>query len=105
MYCERCSRLVYKEKCPGCGRKDLRMPGCDDFCFLTEPDALWVQALKDLLQDNGVEYLTRNVYGVGMMTKTGIPQRVRFFVRYRDYQRARELNEAFFSASFDSDME
>ena len=81
------------------------MPGYDDFCFLTEPDALWVQALKDLLQDNGVEYLTRNVYGVGMMTKTGIPQRVRFFVRYRDYQRARELNEAFFSASFDSDME
>ena len=74
MYCERCSRLVYKEKCPGCGRKDLRMPGYDDFCFLTEPDALWVQALKDLLQDNGVEYLTRNVYGVGMMTKTGIPQ-------------------------------
>ena len=47
MYCERCSRLVTREKCPGCGRKDLRMPRFDDFCFLTEPDALWVQALKD----------------------------------------------------------
>ena len=81
------------------------MPGCDDFCFLTEPDALWVQALKDLLQDNGVEYLTRNVYGVGMMAKTGIPQRVRFFVRYRDYQMAKELNEAFFNSPFDFEME
>jgi hypothetical protein len=40
-----------------------------------------------------------------MVTKTGIPQRVRFFVRYRDYQKARELNEAFFSAPFEFEME
>ena len=44
MYCERCNRLVDREKCPGCGRRDLRMPRYDDFCFLAEPDALWVQA-------------------------------------------------------------
>ena len=37
MYCDRCNRLVYKEKCPGCGRRDLRLPGPEDFCFLTEP--------------------------------------------------------------------
>jgi hypothetical protein len=36
-----------------------------------------------------------------MMAKTGAPMRVRFFVRYRDYQRAKELNEAFFSGEFD----
>ena len=105
MYCERCNRLVFREKCSGCGRRDLRMPQFDDFCFLTEPEPLWVQALKDLLQDNGVEYLTRNVHGAGMVTKTGIPQRVRFFVRYRDYQKAKELNEAFFSAPFEFEME
>ena len=105
MYCERCSRLVYKEKCPDCGRRDLRMPGPEDFCFLTEPEALWVQALCDLLGDNGVEYLTRNVHGAALITKTGLPQRTRFFVRYRDYQKAKELNEAFFSADFDFGME
>ena len=105
MYCERCNRLVYWEKCPGCGRKDLRMPGYDDYCFLTEPDALWVQALEDLLRDNGVEYMTRNVHGAGMMAKTGAPMRVRFFVRYRDYQQAKELNEAFFSGEFDFETE
>ena len=86
MYCERCNRLVYKPKCPGCGRKDLRLPRDDDFCFLTEPEHLWTQALRDLLQDNGVEYVTRNVHGAGMVAKTGIPQRVRFFVRFRDHQ-------------------
>jgi hypothetical protein len=81
------------------------MPAYDDYCFLTEPDALWVQALEDLLRDNGVAYLTRRVYGAAMITKTGIPQRVRFFVRYRDYQQAKELNEAFFSGSFDLETE
>ena len=81
------------------------MPRFDDFCFLTEPDALWVQALKDLLQDNGVEYLTRNVQEAYWMAKMGAPQRIRFFVRYRDYQRAKELNEAFFSADFDFERE
>ena len=100
MYCERCNRLADREKCPGCGRKDLRMPRYDDFCFLAEPDALWVQALTDLLQDNGVEYLTRRVHGTALVTKTGIPQRVRFFVPYRDYQKAKELHDAFFGAEF-----
>ena len=105
MYCERCSRLVYKEKCPDCGRRDLRMPGPEAFCFLTEPEALWVQALCDLLGDNGVEYLTRNVHGAALITKTGLPQRTRFFVRYRDYPKAKELNEAFFNSPFEFEME
>ena len=105
MYCERCSRLVYKEKCPGCGRRDLRMPREDDLCFLTEPEALWVQALEDLLRDNGVEFLTRNVQESYLMARTGAPRRVRFFVRCRDYRRARELNEAFFNSPFEFEME
>ena len=100
MYCARCNRLVHETKCPGCGTKVLRMPAFDDFCFLAEPEPMWVQALEDLLRDNGVEFVTRNIHGAGLISKTGIPQRVRFFVRYRDYQRAKELNEAFFDASF-----
>ena len=100
MYCERCNRLVYGEKCPGCGGKNLRMPAFDDHCFLAEPEPIWVQALEDLLRDNGVEFLTRRVHGAALVTKTGIPQRVRFFVPYRDYQRAKDLNEAFFNGAF-----
>ena len=100
MYCQRCNRLVHETKCPGCGGKNLRMPAFDDPCFLAEPEPIWVQALEDLLRDNGVEFLTRKVHGAALVTKTGIPQRVRFFVRYQDYQRAKELNEAFFNGSF-----
>jgi hypothetical protein len=76
------------------------MPAFDDYCFLAEPEPIWVQALEDLLTDNGVEYLTRKVHGAAMVTKTGIPQRVRFFVPYRDYQKAKELHDAFFGAEF-----
>ena len=105
MYCERCNRLVYKQKCPGCGSKALRLPGSEDFCFLTEPEPLWTQALRDLLTDNGIEFAQRQVHGAAMVTKTGIPQRTRFFVRYRDYGTARELNEAFFNSPFEFEME
>lgn len=105
MYCGKCNRIVDGLKCPGCGRQDLRMPRLEDFCFLAEPEPVWVQALTDLLTDAGIEFVTRNLHGAALMTKTGIPQRVRFFVRYRDYEKAKELNEAFFSASFDFDME
>ena len=105
MYGERCNRLVYKAKCPGCGRRDLRLPGSEDFCFLAEPEHLWTQALRDILTDNGIEFMERNVYGAGQVKRTGIPERVRFFVRYRDHAQAAELNEAFFSGSFDFEME
>lgn len=105
MYCARCNRIVHAEKCPGCGTRDLRLPRAEDYCFLSEPEPLWVRAMEDLLTDNGVEFATRKVFGAGMVSKTGIPQRVRFFVRYRDYQQAMELNEAFFNASFEFDTE
>ena len=76
------------------------MPVFDDYCFLAEPEPIWVQALGDLLQDNGVDFRLRKVHGAAMVTKTGIPQRTRFFVPYRDYQKAKELHDAFFGAEF-----
>lgn len=100
MYCAKCSRVVYAEKCPGCGRRDLRLPTSDDYCFLSEPGPLWVRAMEDILTDEGIEFVTRNIFGVGQTKMTGLPERVRFFVRYRDYARAKELEEAFFSAEF-----
>ena len=100
MYCPDCNRIVHAEKCPGCGSRDLRLPRYDDFCYLCEPEPLWVRAMEDILSDNGVEYRTRTLHGAGVVVKTGIPQRTRFFVRYRDYAQAKELENAFFSAEF-----
>jgi hypothetical protein len=49
--------------------------------------------------------VARNFQEAYWTAKTGAPQRVRFFVRYRDYQKAKELNEAFFNSPFDFEME
>lgn len=65
---------------------------------------MWSQALEDLLRDNGVEYRTRDVHGAWLTARTGV-QRQRFFVPYRDYQKASELNDAFFSADFEFETE
>lgn len=100
MYCPDCNRIVHAEKCPGCGRRDLRLPRPDDFCFLSEPDPLWAQAMEDILTDNGIEYIAKKLHGAAIMVKTGIPQRIRFFVRHRDLPQAQELEKAFFSADF-----
>lgn len=100
MYCASCNRIVNGSKCPVCGSRSLRLPRAEDFCFLAEPEPLWVRALEDLLTDNGVEYVTRNVYGAARVKMTGLPERVRFFVRYGQYQQATELQEAFFGAEY-----
>lgn len=100
MYCQSCNRIVHAEKCPFCGTRDLRLPRFDDFCFLTEPEPLWVRAMEDILTDNGIEYRTRSLRGAGIVAKTGIPQRTRFFVRYQDLAQAKELEQAFFSGDF-----
>lgn len=100
MYCAKCSRVVEGLRCPVCGRRNLRLPVGEDFCFLTETTALWQQALEDLLTDSGVEFVTRNVYGAAQVKMTGIPERVRFFVPYARYEQARELEQAFFNGEF-----
>ena len=74
------------------------------FAFADEADKMLAGQIR-AMQENGIEYLERNVYGAGQVKRTGIPERVRFFVRYRDHAQAAELNEAFFSGSFDFEME
>lgn len=101
MYCEHCSRIVDRGKCLSCGRWPVRLPWPEDYCFLSEPEPIWVQALADLLTDNGIEYIAKRLHGSAMMCKTGIPQRVRFFVPYRQYPQAKELEAAFFSGEFE----
>lgn len=100
MYCMSCNRIVTGEKCPSCGGRRLRLPRADDFCFLTDLELLWSQAMADLLTDNGIKFVTRNVFGAAQVKMTGVPERVRFFVPYSQYYQAKELEEAFFSAEF-----
>ena len=77
------------------------MPLAGDYCFLTEKEPLWSQALETLLRDNDIPCVTKNAMG-GLTAKLGsIQERVRFYVPYLKLKRAKILEEEFFSAKFE----
>ena len=53
----------------------------------------------DLLNDNRIPFVTRNVLGAGLAAKIGpAAERKRFYVPYANYADAKTLEEAFFSS-------
>ena len=101
MYCPNCNRLTDKKSCPICGSRDLREPIPADYCFLTDKELIWATALEDLLKDNGIQYVTKNMLGAGLAARIGPAlERKQFFVLYSHYSTAKVLEEDFFSGEF-----
>ena len=101
MYCPNCNILTNEEKCPVCKGAYLRDPDPEDYCFLVEKELIWASSLEDLLKDNGIPCVTRNVLGAGLAAKIGSAmERKRFFVPYSHYSTAKELAEEFFTSDF-----
>lgn len=97
MYCERCQQIVEETSCPNCGGTRLREPKEKDPCFLTEQDFIHTGILEDILGQNNIPYLRKNVLGAGMAIKVGpMLERGRFFVPYELLPKARELLEDLF---------
>lgn len=106
MYCETCNLLTDTASCPDCGSRALRVPLAGDYCFLTEKELLWSPALEELLRDNGIPCVTKNVLGAGLTSKIGTMQeRSRFYVPYLKLRPAKALEEEFFSAKFEGSPE
>jgi hypothetical protein len=100
MYCERCSRIVEEERCPVCGGRKLREPGPKDPCFVTEQDFISSGILEDVLKQNGIPFLIKNVLGAGLAIKVGpMLDRSRFYVPYERLEEARTVAEELFSAA------
>lgn len=103
MYCPNCNLLVNGTKCPACGSRQIREPESDDYCYLSEKEAIWTEALSDLLTQNQIPFLTKNVLGAGLAAKMGsAAEKVRFYVPYAHYETARMLEQEFFSAEVDT---
>lgn len=99
MYCPNCNLLVNSTKCPVCGSKQIREPLSDDYCYLVEKELIWAEALSDLLSQNDIPFLTKNVLGAGLAAKLGSGvERTRFYVPYAYYKNALALEEEFFCA-------
>ena len=105
-YCESCSLLTGDARCPRCGSRALRAPLDSDYCFLTEKELLWSNAMETLLTDNGILCATRNALGAGLTSKIGsMQERTRFYVPYSQLNAAKALEEEFFSEKFDGEPE
>ena len=97
-YCNRCCLPFDGECCPVCGRKNAKQIGPNDLCFLTEKEQLWSGMLADVLSQQKIPFVQKNVFGAGMSMKTGLMnERIRFYVFYGHLAEAKKLVDELFS--------
>ena len=98
MYCERCSRIIEADRCPHCKGRRVRLPEPKDPCFLAELNYISSGILEDVLKQNGIPYLKKDVMGAGLAIKVGpMLDRSRFYVPYALLQDAELVAEELFS--------
>lgn len=101
MYCPNCNVLVNGSRCPICSSKNIREPQPDDYCYLIEKDQIWAGALSDILTQNSIPFITKNVLGAGLAAKMGPAlERTRFYVPHSHHESAKNIEREFFSAEF-----
>ena len=94
MYCEKCCRIIEEERCPYCKSRKVREPEPKDPCLLTEQDYLTSGILEDLLKQNGIPYLKKDVMGAGLAIKVGpMLDRSRFYIPFEQLQNAEAVLE------------
>jgi hypothetical protein len=106
MYCEKCNRIFEANRCPVCNSGKVREPEAKDPCYLTEQDYVSSGILEDLLKQNNIPYLKKDVMGAGMAIKVGpMLERSRFYVPFEQLRCAAVLTENLFSAAEEPENE
>ena len=99
VYCQKCCLIFDGERCPRCGKKSVRAAEPDALCFLTEKEEIWSEMLADVLTQQNIPFIRKNVLGAGLAITTGpMRERVRFYVFCKHLPEASEIVEALFSA-------
>ena len=76
----------------------------DNLCFLTEREAMWAEMLEDVLKQNDIPCLTKNVLGAGLALKVGLmSERVRFYIPYLYLPNAKAIADELFPAPQEGD--
>ena len=102
MYCEKCNRIIDAGRCPFCKSRKVREPEAKDPCYLTEQDYIYSGILEDLLKQNNIPYLKKDVMGAGMAIRVGpMFERSRFYVPFEQLDSATGVLEDL-TASADS---
>ncbi len=103
MYCEKCKRIIDSDRCPVCRSRRVRDPQADDLCFLTEQDYISSGILEDVLKQNDIPYLKKEVLGAGLAIKVGpMLDRSRFYVMYDLLDKATPVVDELFATEEDT---
>ena len=106
MYCEKCNRIIEANRCPVCNSRKIREPEAKDPCYLTEQDYISSGILEDMLKQNNIPYLKKDVMGAGMAIKVGpMLERSRFYVPFEQLNSAIAIMEDLFSAAEEAENE
>ena len=98
MYCEKCCRIIEGDRCPVCKSRKVREPEPKDPCFLTEQDYVSSGILEDVLKQNDIPFLKKEVMGAGLAIKVGpMLDRSRFYVTWDRLQEALSVVDDLFS--------
>jgi len=102
MYCEKCKRVIGTDRCPFCKKGKVRELQPDDICFLTEQDYVSSGMLEDVLRQNDIRFLKKDVMGAGMAIKVGpMLERSRFYVPAEQWEDAVSITDQLFAPSPD----
>ncbi len=75
-----------------------RRPTEEAYIFLTEKKAIWAGMLSDVLSQNQITFITKNVLGAGLTIKIGhTAEIVKFYVHRDCFEKAQELEHELFS--------
>ena len=97
MYCEKCCRIIEGDRCPVCKSRKVREPEPKDLCLLTEQDYISSGILEDVLKQNGIPFLKKEVMGAGLAIKVGpMLDRSRFYVSFDRLREAEAVTEDLF---------
>ena len=98
MYYEKCNRIFEGDHCPVCRKSKVREPEPKDPCFLSEQDYISAGILEDVLKQNGIPFLKKDVMGAGMAIKVGpMLERSRFYVPYEQLENAAVIADDLFA--------
>ena len=98
MYCEKCCRIIEGDRCPVCKSRKVREPEPKDLCLLTEQDYISSGILEDVLKQNGIPFLKKEVMGAGLAIKVGpMLDRSRFYVSFDRLREAEAVTEDLFA--------
>ena len=91
MYCEKCNRIIETDRCPFCKNSKVREPEAKD-PWLIAVQSQKKALLEDLLKQNNIPYLKKDVMGAGMAIRVGpMFEMSRFYVSYDQLGGAQEV--------------